>query len=66
MAAKDRCQVCGRPSVGRFCYRHLGEALDKLRRLCEQDHGAWQSAVDTANEQANQQYHHPPEETKGE
>jgi hypothetical protein len=66
MSAKDRCQACGRPCVGRFCYRHLGEALDDLRRLREQDYGAWQATVEKANQQSEQQHRYLSETTKGE
>lgn len=33
MAPKDLCIECGKPSVGRFCYRCIGEILSQPRPL---------------------------------
>ena len=52
---KDKCIVCGKPCVGRFCRQHLCEALDRSRVLYETDRTAWKVAVDHANK-----YTYPP------
>ena len=32
---KDKCIVCGKPCVGRFCYKHICEALERSQILYE-------------------------------
>jgi predicted nucleic acid-binding Zn ribbon protein len=53
---KDKCIVCGKPATGRYCYDHLGEALDRSRELYQKDKAAWKKQVDEANK--------PPAQTK--
>ena len=48
---KDKCIVCGKPCVGRFCRKHLCEVLDHSRVLYETDRKAWKVEVDKANGQ---------------
>ena len=52
---KDKCIVCGKPCVGRFCRQHLCEVLERSRVLYETNRTAWKAEVDQANGRA-----HPP------
>jgi ribosome-binding protein aMBF1 (putative translation factor) len=47
---KDKCEICGRPCVGRYCWTHLGESLEACRQLYQKDEAAWKQQVDQANE----------------
>jgi len=48
---KDKCIVCGKPCVGRFCYKHICEVLERSQRLYQTDRKAWKAEIDQANAQ---------------
>ena len=48
---KDKCIVCGKPCVGRFCYKHICEALERSQQLYQTDRKAWKAEIDQANAQ---------------
>ena len=52
MPAKDKCIVCGQPSVGRFCRTHILEALERSDQLYRSDRTAWMREINAANIQA--------------
>jgi len=48
---KDKCIICGKPCVGRYCYRHLAEILDREAELSRTDPAQYIANVNAANQE---------------